>query len=265
MDRTVLITGASPGIGRATALAAGRKDHAVAVHSPMKIILAPLVGFIVLLVCPVAGQAQSGFAAPGLGDAPGEGPPPLMRPNRVALTAHVGYAFGGSVEGDGGRASLEGGPSAGAIASFTVSPGAKVRLVYSQQANELFVRNDVADTSERFDLNLRSLQIGGALELPLPQSGGRLWPHFAMTLGTTQLDPSDANYGTSWLFSGMLEGGATLWIVRQLGLTALLRLHGQVLDADNASFCTGGGSCAVVRSTRLLLEGEIGGGITLAL
>jgi hypothetical protein len=218
-----------------------------------------------LLVCPVAGQAQSGFAAPGLGEQPGEGPPPLMRPNRFALTAHVGYAFGGSLDGDGGRASLEGGPSAGAIGSFTLSPGAKVRLVYSQQANELFVRNDLADSSERFDLNLRSLQLGGALEMPLPQSAGRIWPHFGMTLGATQLDPSDERYGTSWVFAGMIEGGATLWIVRQLGLTALLRLHGQVLDADNASFCVSGQTCVVLRSSQVMLQGEIGGGITLAL
>jgi hypothetical protein len=231
----------------------------------MKFILASLAGLFALVACPVAGHAQYGYPAPGLAPPVGEGPPPLMRPNRFTLTAHAGYAFGGSVDGEGGRASVEGGPSAGAIASFTVSPGAKVRFVYSQQANELFIRNDLADTSDRFDLNLRSLQLGGALEMPLPQTAGRLWPHFAMTLGATQFDPSDDRYGDSWVFAGMLEGGATLWIVKQLGITALLRLHGQVLDANNDSFCIGGGTCVILRSTQVMFQGEVGGGITLAL
>jgi len=230
----------------------------------MKTILGSLAGLLALVACPVAGQAQYGYPAPAVGTSPGEAPP-LMRPNRFTLTAHAGYAFGGSVDGEGGHASVEGGPAAGAIASFTVSPGAKVRLVYSQQANELFVRNDLADSSDRFDLNLRSLQLGGALEMPFVPSKGRLWPHFAMTLGATQFDPSDDRYGDSWVFAGMLEGGATLWLVKQLGITALLRLHGQVLDANNESFCVGGGTCVILRSTQLMLQGEIGGGITLAL
>jgi hypothetical protein len=230
----------------------------------MKVILAPVLGLLAVLACPVAAKAQY-YPPPVLGDAADGGPPPLMRPNRFTLTAHAGYAFGGTVEGGGGRASLEGGPSAGVIASFTVSPGAKVRLVYSQQANQMFIRDALSDTSDRFDLNLRSIQLGGAVEMPFRPSGGRLWPHFAMTLGATQFDPSDDRYGDSWVFAGMLEGGGTLWIVKQLGITALLRLHGQVLDANNESFCVGGGTCVILRSTHVMLQGEIGGGLTIAL
>ncbi|HKU43237.1 MAG TPA: hypothetical protein VJR89_33985 [Polyangiales bacterium] len=187
--------------------------------------------------------------------------PPLMEPRLLKLTAHVGYAFGGSVSEGGGSLSLDGGPTLGVLASYGLPTGGRIFLSFTQQDN----RAEVRGTSgiDEYDLILRTLQFGGSLDMPLRPTGGRVWPHFAFSIGATQFDPDYSRYETDWTFSWIVEGGVTVWLIKCLGLTALARLHGHVVQSENAALCSGG--CVYLRDTTLLVEGEVGAGVTLAL
>jgi hypothetical protein len=191
---------------------------------------------------------------------------PLTEPRRLQLTGTAGYAFGGSVSEDGvGSATLTGGAASGGTASYLVYPGGRVHFTFTQQQNGVELRDDLSQTVQSYDLTLRMLQFGGSIDTYLRPSGGRLWPHFAFSIGATQFDPSATQYSVDWTFSWQVEGGLTYWLFKYVGLTAIARLNGHVMQADNAAFCVQGQSCVWLRSTQLMFQGELGGGVTLAL
>lgn len=207
---------------------------------------------------PSAEMYSSTPASPG-------GPPPSMplaQPRLLKLTGHIGYAFGGSLSGGGGGAELEGGPTVGALLSYRVISGGRVFLGYTAQNNHIDLHG-TALGSEDYDLSLHELQFGGSLDMPLYPTQGRVWPHFAFSIGATEWAPEDPRYSDSWTFSWIVEGGFTVWLVKFIGLTGLLRLHGHVMQSENAAICYGG--CVYLRDTTLMVEGEVGGGVTLAL
>lgn len=220
-----------------------------------------LVGLLLLSASNSAAAQLYGRSEP-VGD---KKPNALTTPRRIQLTAHVGAAFGGKIEGTQGRMTLEGGPSFGLSAGYTIRKGGQIRLSYTQQKNQLFIRRNDTGESRRFEMPMHGIQIGGALDMPIPSTGGRLWPHFGLTLGATQFQPDTGDLASSWTFSWLAEGGLTFWIVRFLGINALIRWHGHVVSADNAAFCGSEQSgCVLIRSTELLFQGEAGGGVTLA-
>lgn len=191
---------------------------------------------------------------------------PLMEPRRLQLRAHVGYDFGGSISEDGvGSATLTGGPAFGLQLGYLAYPGGRVHLSFTQQANGVELQDDVSETVEKYDMTMRMLQFGGSIDTYLRPSGGRMWPHFAFSIGATQFDPDAPQYSVDWTFSWMVEGGVTFWLLKYVGLVALIRWNGHVMQADNAAFCVQGQSCVYLRSTELLFQGEIGGGVVLAL
>jgi len=191
---------------------------------------------------------------------------PLMEPRRLQLRAHVGYAMGGSVdEEDVGSAELTGGPAFGLQLGYLAYPGGRVHFAYTQQANDVELKDDISETVEKYDLTMRMLQFGGSIDTYLRPSGGRMWPHFAFSIGATQFDPDAPQYSADWTFSWIVEGGMTFWLMKYVGLVALVRLNGHVMQADNAAFCVQGETCVYLRSTQVMFQGEIGGGVVLAL
>jgi hypothetical protein len=192
--------------------------------------------------------------------------PPLTVPRRLQLRAHVGYAMGGSIdEEDVGSATLSGGAAFGLQLGYLAYPGGRVHLSYTQQANGVELKDDISETVEKYDLTLRQVQFGGSIDTYLRPSGGRLWPHFAFSIGATQFDPDASQYSADWTFSWIVEGGITFWLFKNIGLVALVRWNGHVMQADNAAFCVQGETCVYLRSTELLFQGEVGGGVVLAL
>jgi hypothetical protein len=187
--------------------------------------------------------------------------------SRAEVGAYGGYTRGGSAEGESelldSEAQIASAPSYGAFLDVAVRRGAFAELSYSRQDTELSVR--ISDgTQARYDLLVQTAQIGGLLEFRA-RSAEWLRPIFGGTIGATIFSADDAGFNyEEWRLSLILEGGAKVQLIRNLGLRFRARLLTTFLADDSAMLCVSGAGCAFAYSGMPVFQGELGAGAYLA-
>jgi hypothetical protein len=177
------------------------------------------------------------------------------------VTPLVGYQFGGEVDLVDGKATIDSGPMAGVMLGLRVTDHSLAILSYQMQVTDVTLRSNNGQNSEKFDLNIGYLQVGG-------EFGGRLSKHFGYTLGatigTTHFSPPDAG-SSEWYFSGTIYLGTKYLITKNFGIRTQIRMLGTVLDSNSGWLCGSYNGClVVVNDVTGTIQGDFSAGLFFA-
>jgi hypothetical protein len=180
---------------------------------------------------------------------------------RFEITPLVGYQFGGEVDLVDGKATIDSGPMLGAMLGLRVTNNSLAILSYQIQITDVTLRLDDSQDTEKFDINIGYLQIGGEL-------GGKASKNFeyvfGMTIGATHFSPQDDG-STAWNFSGTVYLGGKYLITENFGIRSQIRMLGTVLDSDSSWLCASYQGClVVVDNVTGTIQGDISAGVFLS-
>lgn len=184
---------------------------------------------------------------------------PLAAQSGVEITPTIGYRFGGTINNDYGRFSVNDNMAWGGTIGFRVKPDGLVELVYSRQPTTIRFKPDTAAAFTVGDAAVEYLQIGGALEFG---HNPNMKPFFALTVGGTYYSPDNPDLGGEWRFSWGAALGLKTYLSSHIGLRAQARLWMSTLSSDSQFWCTLPGGCVIHASNGVFFtQGELSGGV----
>lgn len=183
---------------------------------------------------------------------------------RVQLTALAGLQYGGKIDGDQGKVSLDSAPAYTFQAGVRVQEDGFVALSYTLQPTRATASFDDGRPNQRFDLDVGLIQFAGELEFaaPLP-----IIPFIGLSVGATHLTPHGSGGETQWFFSGTATAGAKWPITKHIGLRTHARFIGTLVSSDTSFVCVsnGGATCVIsVSDTKGILQGDIVAGLYIS-
>lgn len=184
---------------------------------------------------------------------------PLAAQRTVEFTPTVGYRFGGTVDGEGGKFAADDGLAWGFTFGYRVKPDGLVEFVYSRQSTSILFDPDTAAEYAIGDASIDYFQVGGALEFGHNE---KTKPFFALTIGATHFDPSSSDLGDDWRFSFGGALGVKTYLSETIGLRAQGRVWMSSLSGDTDFWCTLPGGCIIASSDgTFFTQGEFSGGL----
>jgi hypothetical protein len=172
---------------------------------------------------------------------------------RLEVSPFGGIRFGGGVQSQPGRLSIDPGVSYGLLVDLRVRPDATVQFLYDRQDTTLeFVSSNVF-FPERVTAGLavEYYHFGGTVEF----LEGPVRPYFALTVGATRFDPKVEDIGSEWRFSIGSGLGIKAYLTPRFGLRADARVWPTFLQTSGGFLCTLPGACLVEIEADFLTQG----------
>lgn len=170
------------------------------------------------------------------------------------------YRFWGAIPVEEGRLQLPASLALGGVVSYRASDGARVEILYAQQATELELRRPGSIVTRVSDITVRYLHAGAEYR----SRGSGATPYLAFTVGVTHLDPGEASRAQAWGLSGSTGAGVTFPPVRPLAVRLEARLWVTAVSGPDRLFCSSGSGCFVSVSSPLLWQGQLAAGLRFA-
>jgi hypothetical protein len=192
--------------------------------------------------------------------------PVTYRPeSRVELSAMATYQWGGTINTTQGDLVIEDSENFAGVLAFRARPGAKGELYYSYQPTTLSRRLVSGVLEPLVPLNVHYFQLGGRYE-PVRQGG--LKPFFAGSAGAVLFDGGRSaqgiEYGSNWEFAFRFSLGATAMVTSRLGLRGEVGMLLPVFWSGGGFICGGAGCYGTVTGTSTVVQGTVGGGLSIA-
>jgi hypothetical protein len=177
----------------------------------------------------------------------------LAQDERLELSPFAGIRFGGAVQSQPGRLTIDPGVSYGVLVDLRVRPDATVQFLYDRQDTTLeFVSSNVFFPQRvTAGLAVEYYHFGGTIEF----SKRSLRPYFALTVGATRFDPEAADFGSEWRFSIGSGFGVKAYLTPRFGLRADARVWPTFLQTSGGFLCTLPGACLVEIEADFLTQG----------
>ena len=180
---------------------------------------------------------------------------------KVAVTPYVGYQFGGAVEAQAGRVSINDGLSYGALIDFGIGNAWQLEASYRRQDTELRLDpRGGGPATTLSDVAVQYIQIGGIANY-LPEQALR--PFLGLSAGVVVMDPASSTFGTSWRGATILTGGFKLGASPRVSALVQTSMLMVLFNPSATFFCAGGGGCGTGVGWRAMLQGEVLGGLTV--
>jgi opacity protein-like surface antigen len=171
----------------------------------------------------------------------------------------MGYRVGGGFEdaGTGEKLDLSEGETYGLIVGMDISPGKQYEFFYSFQPSRL-TAGDTTTPGVLVDMDVEYFHIGGRSY----RDKGAVRTFVMGGLGATHFDPHASNLGSETRFSISLGGGVELGVSEQVAIRLEGRGFGTFLNSSGAIFCSSSGGCEIYINSDLLLQFEVGAGVS---
>lgn len=175
------------------------------------------------------------------------------------VTPFVGYRDGGEFEdsGTGIKLSLSEENTWGIIIDKDAGTGKQAEFYYSHQPTSLNA-DGIVTPGALFDLDIDYYHIGGRQLWDM----GKATTFLVATVGATHFDPQSSSVESMTRFSIGLGGGVELNATERVGFRLEGRGFATFLKSDEAVFCNGSGSCVVLVDSDVMLQFEVGAGVT---
>lgn len=184
---------------------------------------------------------------------------------RVELSAMATYQWGGTIHTTQGDLVIEDSENFAGVLAFRARPGAKGELYYSYQPTTLSRRLVSGVLEPLVPLNVHYFQLGGRYE---PVRRGGLMPFFAGSAGAVLFDAGRSaqgiDYGSNWEFAFRFSLGTTAMVTSRLGLRGELGMLLPVFWSGGGFICGGSGCYGTITGTSTVVQGTVGGGLTIA-
>jgi hypothetical protein len=177
----------------------------------------------------------------------------LAQDTRVEISPFAGIRFGGGVQSQPGRLSIDPGLSYGVLVDLRVRPDATVQFLYDREDTTLEFASSNVFFPERItaELAVEYYHFGGTVEL----LEGRVRPYFALTVGATRFDPKVEDIGSEWRFSIGSGFGVKAYLTPGFGLRADARVWPTFINTSGGFLCTLPGACLVQVESDFLTQG----------
>jgi hypothetical protein len=177
----------------------------------------------------------------------------LAQDARVEISPFGGIRFGGGVQSQPGRLSIDPGVSYGVLVDLRVRPDATVQFLYDREDTTLEFASSNVFFPERVTAGLavEYYHFGGTVEF----LEGRLRPYFALTVGATRFDPKVEDIGSEWRFSIGSGFGVKAYLTPRFGLRAEARVWPTFINTSGGFLCTLPGACLVQVQADFLTQG----------
>lgn len=175
------------------------------------------------------------------------------------LTPFMGYRVGGRFEdaGTGVELDLAEEETYGIIIDKDIDPGKQYEFFYSFQPSKLktggaFTPGVLADVDvEYFHIGGRNYWDKGATRT-----------FVVGTVGATHFDPHSSSLSSETRFSISLGGGVEVGTSERIAVRLEARGFATFLDSEGAIFCDSTSGCTVLVTSDLLLQFEVGAGVS---
>jgi hypothetical protein len=184
---------------------------------------------------------------------------------RLHLSAMVTYQWGGSITTEDGRQIFDAGENFAGVLTFPIRPGARGELYYGYQPTTLRREQAPGVPESLAPMKIHYFQLGGRFE---PVRGGRLLPYFAGTAGAVLFDAGKGtnglDYGSDLEFAFRFAVGTTAVLTRRVGIRAEAGLLLPIFWSGGGFVCGGEGCEGVIAGSLAVVQGTVGGGLTIA-
>lgn len=173
------------------------------------------------------------------------------------ITPTIGIRGGAELDSEtGGTGKAEADPSVsfGLVYDFLVRPDARLEVFFDRQELEFEGEGASASGTERFDVTVDYLHVGGVYE-PRP---GPTRPFVAVDLGLTRIDADGARVEDSIGLSGSIGGGTKVALGSRLALRLELRGYATFTDSAFQAVCGPGCTVSLHTDGWFQLAGRVG-------
>lgn len=190
---------------------------------------------------------------------------------QVEITPFIGYQMGASTNYYSGRVRYRDGESYQLAMNFDIVDAAEIELSYNYSESTIELENyygGYPTFGEKVDSRYHFYQIGVLKGYRV----GAIKPYGLFSIGAAHMtfpnpDQIENGYSTSdvWRFAFTAGLGAKVFLTDRIGIRAQFKLNAPISGVGFGVSCGGGGCGSGVSTTSFFVQGEIQGGIVIAL